>query len=212
MSDDSSAGASGLAALRGASPRDAATMVWRKFVHRRVEMGRYGVPTAESDGPVEPCELTLEVWGPDRFDEIVGTNPHLDADDVRDFRAQRSQVIVVLDGDRVAASSWMTGGRVFVHELQRHLEVPEGEHFSCRTYVDPDYRGLSLMRHMIHTYSQRQPTGDEVWGLVYDWNVASVHSLERIGWRRSGDYWTTWWFGRQQGGERRYPARPATTI
>lgn len=212
MSDESAGSASGLAALRGASPTEAARLVWRKFVHRRVEMGRYGVPTAESVGPADPCALPIEIWGPDRFDEILGTSPHLAADDVRDFRAQRSQVIVVLDGERIAASSWMTGGSVFVHELQRHLEVPDDEHFSCRSYVDPDYRGLALLSHMIHTYSRRQPVGDEVWGLVYDWNVASVRSLERIGWRRSGDYWTTWWFGRPQGGERRYPPRPATTI
>ncbi len=169
------------------------------------------MPTAASVAPTRPCELTIDVWGPDRFDEILPNNPHLTEEDLGHFRRQESRVIVVLDGDRIPASSWMTSGRVYVHELQRHLDVPRGEHFSCRSYVDPSCRGLSLMSHMIHHYSTLQPEGDETWGLVYDWNVASVRSLERIGWRRSGDYWSTYWFGRQSGGERRYPPRPPTT-
>jgi len=198
--------------LRSSSVGDAARLVWRKAVHRTVHMGRFGTPTSASTPPERPCELTIEVWGPDRFDDVLPNNPHLTVDDIEHFRRQQSRVIVITDGDRIPASSWMTNGSVYVHELQRHLEVPRTEHFSCRSYVDPDYAGRSLMSHMIHHYSTLQPDGDETWGLVYDWNVASVRSLERIGWRRSGDYWTSYWFGRKSGGERRYPPKPPTTI
>lgn len=190
--------------LVDAGPTGAARLAWRKAVHRRVGMGRYGVPTGDSRTPDRPCEFAVEIWGPERFDEVGGTNPYLHDDDLDLFRSQRSTVIVTLDGDRMAASTWMTGGRVWVSELDRHLDVPASEHFSCRSYVDPDYRGHSLMSHMIHAYSREQPPGDEVWGLVYDWNIASIRSLERIGWRRSGDYWTQVTLGRRTFGERRY--------
>lgn len=173
-------------------------------------MGRYGVTTVGSHGPQRPCPFKIELWGPDRFDDLMGSNPYLMDEDLEHFHRQHSTCIVVLDGKRIVASSWMTNGDVFVHELQRTLVVPGSEHFSCRSYVDDEHHGMSLMSHMIHTYATQQPVGDEVWGLVYDWNVASVRSLERIGWRRSGDYWTTWWFDRPFPGARRYPPRPPT--
>lgn len=196
--------------VQGRAPVEVARLVWRKAVHRKVTMGRYGVPTAESREPSRPCPFTVELWGPDRYDAVLGTNPYLTDDDLAHFHRQRSTCIVVLDDDAIVASSWMTSGDVFVHELQRSLAVPSSEHFSCRSYVDDDHHGMSLMSHMIHRYSSAQPAGDEVWGLVYDWNMSSVRSLERIGWRRSGDYWTSWWFDRKVPGERRYPPRPPT--
>lgn len=196
--------------LAAHGPGEVARLVWRKAVHRKVTMGRYGVPTAQSRPPTRPCPFTIELWGPDRYDEVLATNPHLTDDDLVHFHRQRSTCIVVLDGGRIVASSWMTSGDVFVHELQRRISVPTSEHLSCRSYVDDDHHGMSLMSHMIHTYSAAQPAGDEVWGLVYDWNMSSVRSLERIGWRRSGDYWTSWWFDRPFPGERRYPPRPPT--
>lgn len=196
--------------LREAGPADAVRMISRKYVHRRVDMGRYGVRAGASRVPGRPCELPIEIWGPDRFDEVAGTNPYLHRDDLEEFRTQRSSVIVTIDDGRLAASTWMTAGRVRVSELERSLDVPDDEHFSCRSYVDPAYRGLSLMSHMIHAYSAAQRPEDEVWGLVYDWNLSSIRSLERIGWRRSGDYWTQVTLGRRTDGERRY--RPQVQV
>lgn len=197
--------------LRGRSPAEVARLAWRKAIHRKVSMGRYGVPTAESRPPSHDCPLPIELWGPDRFDEVVGTTPYLTTVDLEDFRRQRSTCIVVLDDGKVVASSWMTNGAVRVHELHRSVDVPAEEHFSCRSYVGEQHRGMSLLSHMIHRYSAEQPVGDEVWGLVYDWNLPSIRSLERIGWHRSGDYWTTWWFGRASHGSRRYPPIPIPT-
>lgn len=186
-----------------------ARLVWRKAVYRRVLMGRWGVPTGQSMPPRRRCELTIELWGPDRFDAVLSSNPHLTEEDLKRFQAQHTTCIVVLDGDLIVASSWMTNGDVYVHELDNTLTVPRNEHFSCRSYVDDAHHGMALMSHMIHAYSAAQPADDEVWGLVYEWNTSSVSSLERIGWRRSGDYWTTWWFDRPHHGFRRYaPVAP----
>jgi hypothetical protein len=61
---------------------------------------------------------------------------------------------------------------------------------------------------MIHSYSERLAADDLIWGLVYEWNAASVLSLERIGWRCTGEYWTRWILGTKHGGERHFPPRP----
>lgn len=196
--------------LRSKRPSEAAALVARKFIYRKAVLGRYGVRAGDSMPPDQPLALAVELWGPDRFDEVLPTNPNLNAEDVEHFRRQNSVCIVVLDRSRIASSSWMTWGDVFVHELERTLHVPVGEHFSCRSYVDPDYRGQSLFSHMIHAYSMSVPLDDEVWGLVFDWNVASVRSLENIGWRLSGEYWTRFVLTRRFPGERRFPAKGRT--
>jgi GNAT superfamily N-acetyltransferase len=190
--------------LRSTPLRELGRLAWRKAVYRRVQLGRYGVQAGSSVAPGSGAGFTIELWGPDRFDEILPTNPHMNPVDVDDFRRQDTTCIVALDGERIAASTWMTRGQVLVHELHRVLDVPSDEHFSCRSYVDPDYRGRGLLTHLIHAYSAAVPPTDEVWGLVYDWNAASIRSLENLGWRRSGDYWTTFLFGRKYFGERRY--------
>lgn len=195
--------------LRGRSPLGAARLVGRRFVYRKVEMRRYGQRAGDSRAPSRLLELELDLLGPDRFGEVFGTNPHMEPSDPEHFHRQDSTCIVIRDGDRIAASSWMTRGDVYAHELQRTVWVPPGEHLSCRSYVDPDYRGLALLSHMIHGYSAQQDPDDVVWGFVFDWNTHSVRSLERIGWRHTGDYWTRTLFGRQLPGERHFPARPA---
>lgn len=195
-----------------ASPTEVVRLAYRKAIYRRVQLGQMGVPAGRSVAPPNEHGLQLEFWGPERFDEVLGTTPYLDEADLADFRRQRSTVIVALDGDRIAGSSWMTAGAVQVHELHRRIEVPLGEHFSCRSFVDPDYGGRALLSHMIHAYSAAQPDDDLVWGLVYAWNIASVKSLVKIGWEYLGDYWTSFVFGRKVPGERHFPARPGMDL
>lgn len=201
-----------LAQLRTASPGEAARLVFRKAIYRKIEMGRFEVAARDSVAPQKPLELRLNFWGSERFGAVAGTNPYLTDEDLEHFSAQASTCIVVLDDERIAASSWMTNGRVYVHELQRAVDVPEVEHYSCRTYVDPDYRGLALMQHMIHGYAEQCAADDRIWGLVYGSNVASVRSLERLGWRQTGEYWTRSVFGKQFSGHRHFAPRPATTL
>ena len=196
--------------LRSKGPLEVAALVARKFIYRKTTMGRYGVRAGDSQAPPRPHDLQIELWGPDRFAEVLPTNPHLHAEDVEHFRRQETVCIVALDGSRIASSTWMTKGDVFVHELERKIHVPGDEHFSCRSYVDPDYRGRSLLSHMIHAYAVSVSADDELWGLVYDWNVASARSLENLGWRLSGEYWTRVVLTRRFPGERRFPARGRT--
>lgn len=185
---------------------------FKKFVYRKVEMRRYGMRCGDSRLPAKQHGLRLELLGPDRFDEVFHTNPHMDGEDRERFLRQESTCIVAWDGSRVASSTWMTKGDVYVHELQRAVHIPSNEHLSCRSYVDPDYRGLALMSHMIHAYSERQPADDEVWGFVFAWNIESVRSLERIGWRYFGDDWTRFVLGRRFPGQRSFAPRPPTTV
>lgn len=198
--------------IRGVPATKLPGAVFKKFVYRKVEMRRYGMRCGDSQAPTKEHGLRLELLGPDRFDTVFGTNPHMEASDPEHFHRQTSTCIVAWDGTRIASSTWMTRGEVYVHELQRTVHIPGDEHLSCRSYVDPDYRGLALMSHMIHEYSARQPPDDDVWGFVFGWNIESVRSLERIGWRYFGDDWTRFVLGRQFPGRRRFPSRPPTTL
>ena len=198
--------------LREASPAEAVQLLFRKAIYRNVLMGRYEVPADSSTQPARPPDLEIDFLDDSGFDEVLGTSPYLTAADVDRFKRQNSVCIVARDGERIAASSWMTWGEVCVTELQRRIHVPQGEHFSCRSYVDSDYRGKSLMSHMVHAYSMRLPADDLVWGLIYPTNVASVRAFEKIGWRHTGDYWTRFVFGLKIPGERHFPARPPSTL
>lgn len=203
--------------LRRAGPRGAARLVYRKAIHRKVQMRRYEMPAGASVVPDRPLELPVELHGPGRvdaalFEEVLRDNPHSDPSDLDHFLRQRTCCILVRDGTRIAASTWMTGGRVHVHELGRTVSVDDTEHFLCRSYVDPDYRGLHLLSHMIHAYAASQRPADVLWGLVYDWNVHSIRSLERLGWRHTGDYRTDVLAGRTFTRDRRFAPRPPETL
>ncbi len=198
-----------LATLRSTPPKEVARLAYRKLVYRKIAMGRFGA-RAGLHTPVDPpTPRRIEVLGPDSYRRVLGTSPHLTSDDLADFDRQASRCIVAYDGDRVAASTWMTWGDVHVYELHRTLPVPEGEHFSTRSFVHPDYRGQSLLSHMIQRYAATVGPADEIWGLVYHWNVASIRSLDRIGWLWSGEYWTTFTMGMKRSGRRRFAPRPA---
>jgi len=178
---------------------------FRKLIYRRTVMARYEVKAGESRAPGEACPYEVRVLDDHELDLVAGSNPHLSREDLEDLRQQTSSCLVVLDGDRVAASSWLTHGRVRVHELERVVHVPPGEHFSCRSYVDPEYRGRSLHRHMLHAKALQVPPEHTLWCLVYDWNVASIRSLEAAGWRRSGRCWTRFLFTRRTEGHELMP-------
>lgn len=198
-----------LDALRSvSSPGEALRLVFRKLIYRRIRLGRYEVRAGSSRAPaVEPaCEI--EILGGGDFDRVLGTSPYLTPEDVSQFRRQESVCMVALDEGHIVASSWMTQGSVFVQDLHRSLSVPTNEHFSCRSYVNPDYRGRSLLGQMLYAYSQTVSPNDIIWGLVFDWNVASIRTLEKLGWRRSAEYQTTFLVGTKLTWERRLPPLP----
>lgn len=200
--------------LREASPRQAARLLWRKAIYRKVLMGEFGVKAGDTQalGVASPYPITFLVR--DEWPRALENNPHLSQTDLDRFIAQKATCIVASDGERLAASTWMIEGPddVFVDDLHRSVRVAANQHFSCRSFVDPDYRGHALLSHMIHEYSTSVPADNSVWGLVFRWNIASFTSLERLGWRHRGDYWTTFVFGRKYFGERNFEPRPAITL
>jgi len=195
----------------GTSPRRRGRLVplsrraFRKLVYRRVEMDRYEVRAGDSRSLATPCPYELRFLSPGELDLAGVISPYLTAQDLAELTRQMSVCVVVVDGARVVASSWMTKGQVVVHELERVIDVPPDEHFSCRSYVDPGYRGRSLMTYMVDAYARRVPPEDTLWGLVYHWNVASIRSLEAAGWRRSGRCWTRFLFTRRTEGHELMP-------
>lgn len=173
---------------------------FRKLVYRRTVMARYEVTAGESRAPAEACPLQIRLLAADELGLVADSNPYLTPEDLQELRRQTSLCLVVFDGDRVAASSWMTSGQVPIHELERVVDVPSGEHYSCRSYVDPLYRGRALHHHMLHEKARLLPPDHLLWCLVYEWNVGSIRSLEAAGWRRTGRCWTRFLFTRQATG------------
>jgi len=197
-----------LKTLQSASPSEMARLIFRKGIYRKVSMGRFGT-TADQVIPVPtPCALRIEILGPDRYHEVLGTSPYLSEADISDFDRQESVCIVAYDGSRIAASTWMTRGEVQIHELHQSLTVSSSEHFSTRSYVDPDYQGQALLSHMVYFYSTTVPSTDEIWGYIFHWNAASIRSFEKLGWKWSGNSWVTFILGRQSNGSERFANRP----
>lgn len=188
--------------------RSFARLVFRKAVYRRHYLGRWDVRAGDMADPDIDDGLEIELLGPDRFAEVLGTSPHLTEEDLAILRRQRSTVIVTRDEGRIVASTWMTSGDVLNDELHRHLDVPSFEHLSCRSYVSDGYRGRNLMGRMIAAYARTLDPDDEVWGLVYPWNEASIRTLEGIGWRRTGAEWTHFVADQKVPGSRRHPPQP----
>ena len=189
-----------LAQLRTLAPKEVARLAYRKLVYRKVVLRRLGATAGNHLPPKREVRYRTELLGSDRYDQVFSTNPYLAPSDLDHFHRQRSTCIAVYDGDRVASSSWMTSGSVYIHELQRYIVVPHGQHFSCRSYVDPEYRGQSLLSHMIYTYSRSLAPDQLIWGVVYGRNIASLSSLEAIGWRHLGREWSTHILGVQRPG------------
>lgn len=186
--------------LRDLPTREAARLVYRKAIYRKVVMNRLGAAAGSHVPPNRAVAYRTELLGPDRYDLVLATNPYLAQSDLDHFHRQCSTCVTVYDGDRVASSSWMTSGSVYVHEMQRHIEVPHDQHFLSRAYVDPDYRGQSLYSHMVYTYAQQVPSGQLLWALVYAWNTPALRSLESVGWEYFGKEWSTYVLGVQRSG------------
>ncbi|CAN5884522.1 hypothetical protein BH23ACT2_BH23ACT2_24970 [soil metagenome] len=195
--------------LQGGTPREVGRLVYRKAIHRHTLLGRWGVRAGDTVPPPGRSRFAVEIVDPSGFDEVAEHNPHLDDDALAHLRRQDSTCIIARDDRTIAASTWMTRGDVYVHDLQRFLHVPADEHFSCRSYVADDYRGAALMNHLVAVYSRHVAAQDDtVWGLIFPWNTASVRVFEKLGWRRTGDEWTRWVFDRPVAGSRSYPPRP----
>ena len=175
-----------LTQMRGLTPAQIVKAAWGKFVFRRTRMGMYTVAIEDQKQVhVDDYETTVLPGKDIDFDELA--NPYMpreDFDEVR--RLPGARCVLVRQSGTVIASNWYLRGDVPVTELDTTLALPDGWHYSCRTFVDPDHRGRHLMGHMMTAYVTATPESRMLCGLVYDWNEASIRGLRNLGWTRVG--------------------------
>ncbi len=175
-----------LTQLRGLTPAQILKAAWGKFVFRRTRMGMYAVDADDQKKVrVEGYETTVLPGEDIDFDELA--NPYMsreDFDEVR--RLPGARCVLVRDAGKIIASNWYLRGEVPVTELDTTLELLDGWHYSCRTFIHPGHRGRHLMGHMMTGYVTATPECRMLCGLVYDWNEASIGGLRSVGWARVG--------------------------
>ena len=172
--------------LRGLGATAIARALFRKFVFRRVEMGFYVVtPDTRIPFAAEGYETRL-VAGCDVEGNALA-NPNVDEIEfLKLSQHPGSHCVLVSEDGVVVASNWYLRGTIHVTELDRAIDLPEGTHYSCRTFVHPDQRGKKLMAHMANYYLETASDCLEICGLIFDSNTASVAGVTKAGWERRG--------------------------
>lgn len=193
--------------LRGAGAAAAAKLCFRKLIYRKVTMMRYESPAGTTAVPAGACPYRLDVSRDLDCEAILDSNPHLCRLDVEKFIHMDSTCVAAYDGDRIVGSTWFVRGRVFVPELHRDVEASGREHYICRSFVHPDYRGHRLLQHIIYAYASQVPADDLMWGLIYPWNAAPRRTAEKEGRAHVADYWTRFIFCHKSFGEHHYSAQ-----
>lgn len=171
----------------------------RKYIYSRVVMGWYACRCGDVCTPAPAPSFRMEVVGGPSVDFATIANPFLNDQDFAELSVNpAADCVIAWEGDELAGSTWMLHGRVAVHELDRNLTLPVGHHYSCRTHVHEAYHGRGLMGQMIAHYAALQSADDTLCGVIFDWNQASVKSVLRLGWSRTGTLTTTRLLGRQR--------------
>ena len=199
-----------LATLRRKA-RSFGTILWRRFVCHRVDFVICGAAVKDHTPPAKPFALLIEVTPMDDAAELVAWSPYLSQRDVDDFRARGgAYTATIRDGHQLAAMNVFVRGpsTVRVEELRGVIPVEAGGHFSCRTYVDPQFRGQALFEQMIWAYAQTLDGDDRIWGLVLEQNQPSLRSLARNGWQDFGRWTATTRLGRHAMRRVNYDPRP----
>ena len=161
--------------------------------------------------PLEPCKPTIEVLGPDRYHEVLGSSPQLSAADLAHFDKQESLCVVAYEADQIVASLWFTHGEVYVSDLGRTVHVPAHERYSGRAYVHPDFRGQMLMQHLGHAHRKLQP-GMRMWNLVYASNSNVLAALNKIELNLTGRFSTTFILGMRFAKDEEFDPQPLAAV
>jgi len=182
----------------------------RRFVHHRDDLVECGAPVAEHRRPAHGLDLPIEAVPPGSFASLVPCSPHLSGTDVERFVSVGAVALVVRDGDHVAAMNFFVPGpgHAWVDELDASVPVAEGEHFSCRTFVDPAYRGRAMFEHLVWVYASGLGPEERIWGLVMARNAASLRSLGRNGWVATARWTATTRLGRVAAKRRAHEPAP----
>jgi hypothetical protein len=189
--------------------------IFAKVVYRKVVMCRLEPDQSIIDFlmamPLEPCKPTIEVLGPDRYHEVLGSSPQLSAADLAHFDMQESLCVVASEADQIVASVWFTHGEVYVSDLGRTVHVPAHERYSGRAYVHPDFRGQMLMQHLGHAHRKLQP-GMRMWNLVYASNSNVLAALNKIELNLTGRFSTTFILGMRFAKDEEFDPQPLDAV
>ena len=189
--------------------------VFAKVVYRKVVMCRLEPDQSIIDFlmamPLEPCRPTIEVLGPDRYHEVLGSSPQLSAADLAHFDKQESVCAVAYEADQIVASVWFTHGEVYVSDLGRTVHVPAHERYSGRAYVHPDFRGQMLMQHLGHAHRKLQPDM-RMWNLVYASNSNVLAALNKIELNLTGRFSTTFILGMRFAKDEEFDPQPLAEV
>lgn len=179
-------------------PLRSAARKLRRLVYHRDEFVICGAEIGELCLPEEPTEFRVEIVAPPQFCDLIEWSPHLTSEDVDDLRRRDSAAVVIRDADRVIALNFFVRGpgAAWVDEFDHDVPLRAGEHYSCRTFVDPDHRGRSLYDHMLACYIEGLDRHERVWGLVMTRNRPSLQMLHRLGWVGTGRWIATTRMGR----------------
>jgi len=161
---------------------------FKKYIFRLYWMGKYVVTPKECIAPTKGCSYAIEIWGPDKYGEILKTSPHLTQEDIDEFDKCTSKCVVVFDKDNVIASLWMVRGEHYIRELGQTMTFGDDEYYSTRAYVHYDYRGEGLFGHMKTYFLKNYALPNEkVISFVMNWNIPSIKSNIKIGCRHEKD-------------------------
>ena len=187
-----------------------AKVVYRKVVMCRLEPAPATVEFLMSF-PLEPCSPTIEVLGPDRYHEVLGSSTQLSAADMAHFDKQESVCVVGYEEGQIVASIWFTRGEVYVSDLGRTVHVPANERYQGRAYVHPDYRGQMLMQHLAHAHRKLYP-GMRMWNLVYASNSNILAAVSKVELELTGVFTTRFILGMRFAKDEEFEPRPLSEV
>lgn len=171
-------------------------LAFARFVYRDLCFIRTGVRAGDAVAPNNSPGLRLEVWGREGFERAAAANEYIRPGDLELFRAQPTSVAVALDGDAVVAQVWGTTGRVPADELGVPISTLDDEVYTCRGVVLEDYRGRSLLGHVMFALTSALDPDVHTWDLIRDRNTASLIGVARHGRLAEGRYVVRYVFGR----------------
>ena len=165
--------------MLSAAARDAAGFLWSSG--RLIFFARDALGT-----PPEHDGLGLRYATPDdarRYARDVGT------ESPRTFRLRltsSTRCLLVLEGDRILHSSWVTEGDAWTVELRRYVSPPPNEAYVYESLTQTDARGRGLyplaLKWICHDAAQNF---ERVWVGVEDDNVPSLKAVTKAGFQEA---------------------------
>ena len=96
-----------------------------------------------------------------------------------------AHIFCICDNDRISHFSCVSRGSRYVGEINRRIEILDGDIYIYNCFTNTDYRGKGLyaetLRHLLHKYRGRR-----VIIACLDGNTASLRTIEKVGFMNCG--------------------------